>query len=622
MNSHGSPNQPQSDEPSAKSSIRIKHTQKKNKNYHGESAKEPIKKRKILTHDDQSDSSGNNHRDRKSEIKTNLDLSQKHDSLKKGHKKLSFFHSDEDGSDESSSSPDQPRSTSNKRAIESQKKRANIYHTNNNNDVKTHGSNKPKESFKHAEGVPIDHDDASSTSSCSCEDHSSVAGRSEDFHEDLDYDEDSITNSPTRLSTNNPATANTNSNTPSSVTIADPATPINPEPPNSKDKASDTRVEKQTTDGDEKSISERGSQLVSNSRIRSVINFSHTQETAESKISNHEEKSAHDRSHKSYDCLLKYFFKDACFFQIKSINHENVELSKSLGVWSTPVPNEIRLNAAFKEHRNVILIFSVQQSGGFQGFARMVSKSKPTSRVIPWVLPERMSNRSLGGVFKVEWLCTKKLPFHDTNELVNPFNDNKPVKVARDGQQVEQKVGKKLCRLFPQDSKERLLAGIATLKRQTSLRKKSPQRYDSLYTVNDWRSNVGGRYRHTYVPMQSFTPMPESAQPANMSQKQFNYNPPNQTFRSNSRRQYLESPTRAMYSRYNQQYPVAYPGPIRPHQIPRNVISRWPIPDVRSNFYHNQPYLLYPNNQYANQQDNWGPNPSVSRYFPYQRPRR
>lgn len=512
-------------------------------------------------------------------------MSQKSELFKKGNKKLSFFHSDEDGSNESSSSPDQLRPTSGKWSTDPQKIRANIYH--NNNDVKTHGSCKPKESHKHAEGVSLDQDDASSINTCSCEDHSSVAGRSEDFHEDLDYDEDSITNSPTRLSTNKPATTSTSSKNSSLLKNDEPTIPTNSKVLNSGDKVPDIKVEKSITESDKRGTSEQGLRSVSNPRIKSVIYINHTQDTAESGASNHEDKSTHDRSHKSYDCLLKYFFKDACFFQIKSINHENVELSKSMGVWSTPIQNEIRLNTAFKEHRNVILIFSVQQSGAFQGFARMVSQSKPTTRVIPWVLPERMSNKSLGGVFKVEWLCTKELPFHDTNELTNPFNGNKPVKVARDGQQVEQKVGKKLCRLFPHDSKERLLSGIATLKRQTSSRKKSPQRYDNLYTI-------GG----------------------------INYNPTNHAFRPSSRH-YLESPSRSMYPRYDHQYPVAYPGPIRPHHIPRNVISRWPMPGVQSNFYHNQPYLLYPNNNnYASQQDNWGPNPNVGRYFPYQRPRR
>ncbi len=71
---------------------------------------------------------------------------------------------------------------------------------------------------------------------------------------------------------------------------------------------------------------------------------------------------------RDYNSLLRYFFKDSCFFVMKSNNHENVALSKARGVWSTPPQNENKLNRAFKEFRNVILIFSVKESGKFQGF--------------------------------------------------------------------------------------------------------------------------------------------------------------------------------------------------------------------------------------------------------------
>lgn len=167
-----------------------------------------------------------------------------------------------------------------------------------------------------------------------------------------------------------------------------------------------------------------------------------------------------------------------------------------MGVWSTSMQNEIRFNTAFREHRNVILIFSVQQSGAFQGFARMVSESKQTSRPIPWILPPRMSNKSLSGVFKIEWLCTKELQFHETHELYNPFNENKPVKVARDGQQVVSKIGKKLCKLFPHNDdddeyKSKLLNSIATLKYQTSQRKKSNHKQDNFYPLLGGRTATG-----------------------------------------------------------------------------------------------------------------------------------
>ena len=45
---------------------------------------------------------------------------------------------------------------------------------------------------------------------------------------------------------------------------------------------------------------------------------------------------------------MKYIFRGARYFLIKSNNHENVALAKAKGVWSTPPQNEIKLNNAIK----------------------------------------------------------------------------------------------------------------------------------------------------------------------------------------------------------------------------------------------------------------------------------
>ena len=58
----------------------------------------------------------------------------------------------------------------------------------------------------------------------------------------------------------------------------------------------------------------------------------------------------------------------------------------------------------FQRYKNVILIFSVKESGKFQGFARLASEAKHGGPMIPWVLPPGMSAKALGGVFKLEWL--------------------------------------------------------------------------------------------------------------------------------------------------------------------------------------------------------------------------
>ncbi|XP_010885905.1 YTH domain-containing protein 1 isoform X2 [Esox lucius] len=148
---------------------------------------------------------------------------------------------------------------------------------------------------------------------------------------------------------------------------------------------------------------------------------------------------------------LKYVLREARFFLIKSNNHENVSLAKAKGVWSTLPVNEKKLNAAFRSARSVILAFSVRESGKFQGFARLSSESHHGGSPIHWVLPAGMNAKMLGGVFKIDWICRRELPFTKTAHLSNPWNENKPVKIGRDGQEIEPECGMQLCLLFPQD---------------------------------------------------------------------------------------------------------------------------------------------------------------------------
>ncbi|XP_041104370.1 YTH domain-containing protein 1-like isoform X3 [Polyodon spathula] len=148
---------------------------------------------------------------------------------------------------------------------------------------------------------------------------------------------------------------------------------------------------------------------------------------------------------------LKYILRDARFFLIKSNNHENVSLAKAKGVWSTLPVNEKKLNAAFRSARSVILVFSVRESGKFQGFARLSSESLHGGSPIHWVLPAGMNAKMLGGVFKIDWICRRELPFTKTAHLSNPWNEHKPVKIGRDGQEIELECGTQLCLLFPPD---------------------------------------------------------------------------------------------------------------------------------------------------------------------------
>ncbi|XP_036384365.1 3'-5' RNA helicase YTHDC2 [Megalops cyprinoides] len=129
------------------------------------------------------------------------------------------------------------------------------------------------------------------------------------------------------------------------------------------------------------------------------------------------------------------------YFIMKSSNQRNIEISQQKGIWSTTPSSELKLNRAFQESSSVFLIFSVQGSGHFQGYARMCSDIGP-EQCQDWGF------MGLGGVFKVEWIRKERLPFQFAHQLVNPWNDNKKVQISRDGQELEPQAGGQLLQLW------------------------------------------------------------------------------------------------------------------------------------------------------------------------------
>ncbi|XP_051528591.1 YTH domain-containing protein 1-like isoform X2 [Myxocyprinus asiaticus] len=173
---------------------------------------------------------------------------------------------------------------------------------------------------------------------------------------------------------------------------------------------------------------------------------------------------------------LQYILREARLFLIKSNNHENVSLAKAKGVWSTLPVNEKKLNAAFRSARSVVLIFSVRESGKFQGFARLSSESHHGGSPIHWVLPAGMNAKMLGGVFKIDWICRRELPFTKTAHLSNPWNEHKPVKIGRDGQEIEPDCGTQLCMLFPPDESIDLYQVIHKMRHKRRMHSESRSR--------------------------------------------------------------------------------------------------------------------------------------------------
>ncbi|CAI9292978.1 unnamed protein product [Lactuca saligna] len=144
------------------------------------------------------------------------------------------------------------------------------------------------------------------------------------------------------------------------------------------------------------------------------------------------------------------------YFIVKSCNRENLELSVQQGVWATQRSNEAKLNEAFDSVENVILIFSVNRTRHFQGCARMTSKTGGSVGGGNWKYEHGTAH--YGRNFCVRWLKLCELSFHKTRHLRNPYNENLPVKISRDCQELEPSIGEQLASLLYLEPDSELMA--------------------------------------------------------------------------------------------------------------------------------------------------------------------
>lgn len=129
------------------------------------------------------------------------------------------------------------------------------------------------------------------------------------------------------------------------------------------------------------------------------------------------------------------------YYIIKATNSRTVESSLARGVWAFTPSTERKLQCAIKEGKEVIMIFSIQGSGHFQGYARF------TCNVCDH-RPQDFNAPNLGNCYQIEWIKRANIPFQSTRHLQNPWNENRKVQISRDGQELEPSVGESLCKLW------------------------------------------------------------------------------------------------------------------------------------------------------------------------------
>jgi len=117
-------------------------------------------------------------------------------------------------------------------------------------------------------------------------------------------------------------------------------------------------------------------------------------------------------------------------------------------IWTTQIQNGDLFKEAFLNCKNVILVFSINQSKAFQGYARM--ENLPGSEDIPaW---QNSINWESAGAFRVKWLCIVSTRFSRVGHLKNSLNENNPVLIGKDGQEIEEFCGQSLCTLIDEEA--------------------------------------------------------------------------------------------------------------------------------------------------------------------------
>lgn len=86
---------------------------------------------------------------------------------------------------------------------------------------------------------------------------------------------------------------------------------------------------------------------------------------------------------------------------MKSATNEPIDISIKEGVWSTTINPTMRLDEAFKSSDHVYLIFSINESGGFQGFAEMVGLSN--ENIKPHIFKRQKNSICYYNNFPIEW---------------------------------------------------------------------------------------------------------------------------------------------------------------------------------------------------------------------------
>jgi len=133
------------------------------------------------------------------------------------------------------------------------------------------------------------------------------------------------------------------------------------------------------------------------------------------------------------------------YFVIKATNSFALEFSLKKGLWQFGNQTERRLLKAIKSGYSVILVFSVQGSSHFQGFASYSGRVSPDRYSD---LQSQGQGSGSGIQYFIDWIKKGNVPFQATKHLINLYNERKKVQTSRDGQELDPSLGSDLCKMW------------------------------------------------------------------------------------------------------------------------------------------------------------------------------
>ncbi|KAI9675519.1 MAG: hypothetical protein M1829_003323 [Trizodia sp. TS-e1964] len=152
--------------------------------------------------------------------------------------------------------------------------------------------------------------------------------------------------------------------------------------------------------------------------------------------------------HDLHNGVLTVRLPETRYFIVKSFNSENVEKAQEDNIWATQEKNAELFSEAYQTCQHVILIFSINKSTAFQGYARMAS-APGTAEVPSW--SKHLLWKS-SGPFHIEWITIAETKFNRIGHLKNAYNEHQAVLIGRDGQEIEPHCGADLCALIDEEA--------------------------------------------------------------------------------------------------------------------------------------------------------------------------